>query len=325
MPGTANVKTFFANSLDPGKKTIVTTHLDRELPSEGIIATDAVIFLDGTVWGPNILGEADFLKGMHAGRLRLISDISEQLQNGDEKAVRRFINRQPYLPEVTSIEKKSKYEEGIVRAYGGEIMNFRHDLQGRRDIGTVSAWLAVLKSQMGVAGVAKNGKWIAKAFGIREPVAIEKIEVDGRVVPLNVEFTAGDDWMRGVVITLKNTSSKTIVSLSVGIDFPHATSHGSTMSYTVSLGRQPGLRPEVKIPERPPIKSGESFQIGFSEQEFANLSRFLNEQTPLSQLSRAEISIGMVYFDDGTAWSTGAMMRPDPNDATRWFPIKADN
>ena len=324
LPGTANVKTFFADSLEPGHKTSVLTQLDTELTEEIVITVDAVVFLDGTVWGANATGEAEFLKGAHAARMRLISDISTELKNGEE-AVRTLINREPYLPEFTQIEKKTKFEEGMARAYGAEIIGFKQDLRSRGDVGAVSARLAVLKSQMGVGGTTKNGKRIAKMLSFKDLIIIEKLEVDGRSIPRNDEFAAGDEWMRGVVLSLKNSSSKTIVSFSLDIDFPETKRTGNMMRYTISHGRRPGLLPEVKIPERPAIKPGESFQIGFSEQEFANLNRFLGERTNLGQLSRAEIGIGMIFFDDGTAWSMGNMMRADPNDPKRWIPIKADN
>jgi hypothetical protein len=317
------VKTFFADSLEPGHKTGVLTRLETEWPGEIVVAVDAVVYLDGTVWGPNTSGEAEFLKGVHAGRMRLIADISAELKNGEE-AVRTLINREPYLPEFTRIEKKTKFEEGMARAYGAEIIGFRHDVLNRGDIGAVSARLAVLKSQMGIGNGSRNGKRIAKMLSFQDLLIFEKLEVDGRTIPLNDEFAAGDDWMRGVVLSLKNSSSKTIVSFSLDVDFPETKRTRNMMRYTISHGRQPGLRPEVKIPERPAIKPGESFQVGFSEQEFANLNRYLGEQTSLGQLSRAEIGIGMVYFDDGTAWSMGNMMRPDPNDPRRWIPIEIE-
>jgi hypothetical protein len=111
----------------------------------------------------------------------------------------------------------------------------------------------------------------------------------------------------------------------MNVGFPESTATGNMMMYTLPYGRSPGLRPEVKIPERSVIAPEASIQISFGGEEFVRLTRFLDSRHPLSQLSQAEIGFGMVHFDDGTAWSAGTFMKPDPMDPNRWLPIEKAN
>ncbi|MEQ1763415.1 MAG: hypothetical protein ABL984_09755 [Pyrinomonadaceae bacterium] len=292
----------------------------KPIEGERSLLIDAAMFEDGTVWGEDKSGNGELFKGIRAGRFRLIADLTEQVGKGDEAALRAYLERRPYLPEYARIEKKTKFEEGFVRGYGAEMFSFQQDLKDRPDIGAVATRLAVLREQIGVSSRGK-GKRIAKTFSIDDILKIERIEMDGRAVELNDEFTAGDDWMRGVVVTIKNASAKRIVSLTVNVGFPESTATGNMMMYSTTYGRRPGLRPEVKIAERPMIDPDSSVQISFGGEEFVRLTRFLDERHPLSQLSRAELGFGMIHFDDGTAWSMGNMMKPDPGDPNRWIPI----
>jgi hypothetical protein len=68
-----------------------------------------------------------------------------------------------------------------------------------------------------------------------------------------------------------------------------------------------------------------SVKIDFGGEEFVRLTRFLDSRHPLSQLSQAEIGFGMIHFDDGTAWSAGTFVKPDPTHPNRWLPIEKTN
>ena len=309
--------------LKPGHSAGLGAMSSKPIEGERSIYIDAVMFEDGSVWGPNNSGTADFFKGAHAGRLRLLEDVTAQLGKHDDEALRSFV-KDPILAERARTVQMTKYEEGFRRGYAEGIYGFRQDLELRKgDVTSISDRLAVLKSQMGME--SRGVKRIGKTPTINEVLRIDKVEVRGKTTQFNEAFEAGDDWMRGVVVTLTNISEKRIVSFIFDANFPETTATGNRMATNITYGRIPGLPTAVKIAERPAIEPGASVQISYTGEDFEKLVRFLKQRHPLDQLSRVEIGVGNVYFDDGTAWSVGTLMRRDEKDPRRWVPIEKTN
>lgn len=307
LNGENNALSVLPTPLRPGYSTTLSIFIPRPVDGERNISLDSVLFEDGTAWGPDRRGNGEFFRGRRAGLLRFVTDVSEELSKNDATGFQSFVERRPYLPEYTKIQKKSRFEETLVRTYGAELLSLQQDLN-EGGLLRVAGRITVLKEQLGLLPRSR-GKRIARASGINDVIKIERLDVGGRPVGLNDEFSAGDDWLRGAMFTLKNVSGKRIASLSLTFVFPETTATGNRMSYTVLYGRRPGLLPDLTTATRPTIGPDETVEVGFTDDEFQKLDRFLNARQPLSQLSLAEISIGMVYFDDGTAWTSGRMMK----------------
>lgn len=127
--GEVNGQMMFPTPFRPGRSFMVAATSPKGVVGEREISIDAVIFDDGSIWGPDKHGSSEYLKGIKAGRIRLIQDVSDVLAANDDAALKEFFDRQPYLPEYTQIEKKTKYEEGFVRGYGGELAGLRQILR----------------------------------------------------------------------------------------------------------------------------------------------------------------------------------------------------
>lgn len=318
--GEVNGQMMFSTAVRSGHSFLIALTGPKPIDGDREISIDFLTFEDGSTWGPDINGSSQFLKGFKAGRLRLVEDISGLLASYDEVAVKAFLERQPYLPEYTRIPKKTKLEEGIVRGYGSELFGLRQTLSSDGLAG-VEARISALKEELNPSKIVGE-KRIVKASSINDVLKIEKVDVDGREIGLSQAFQAGDDWMRGVSVTLRNVSGKQIVSFSLDTAFPETTATGNRMMSSIVYGRRPGLPAEVKVAERPPVAAGESVVLSFLGDEYDKLIRFLNSRQPLAGLSKAELSIGMVFFNDGTAWSTGSFMKPHDTIPNRWTPIE---
>lgn len=317
-----NGEATWRSALLPGASSSLMVFSTKHIEGERNVLVEAVLFEDGTVWGANTNGGVDLLKGSWDGRLRLISDLSTLVAANDEASLRAFVENDPMIPvEYRNLEKRTKYDEGFARGYSAEVLGLRSELKERGDVGAISARLAVLKEQMGLSTRGK-GKRIAKAFSVNDAFKIERVEVSGRAVALNDEFSADGDWIEDVVVTIRNQSGKRIVSFSLHVTFPETSATGSTLSYPVQYGRQPGLPQGVKVPESPVIEPGESVRLDLGDHYSLMERMAVDTRHSLSQLSRAELGFGMVFFEDGTAWNAGTMMKPDPSAPTRLMPIE---
>lgn len=319
-----DAQTGWGTPLKPGHSAGLGAMSSKPIEGERLIEIDAVIFDDGTVWGEDTTGNGEFYKGIRAGRLHLIQDVTEQLGRRDDAGLVTFI-KGPILAERARTAQMTRFEEGFRRGYADGIRGFRQDLELRKgDLMSIADRLDVLKSEMGME--SRGVKRIGKTPTINEVLRIDKVEVRGMKVPFNQSFGTGDDrWMRGVVVTLTNITNRRIVSFTFDTHFPETTATGNMMVSTTNYGRMPGLPAEVKIAERPVIEPGDTVRITYIGETFEKLEAFLKLRHPLDQLSRAEIGVGMVYFDDGTAWSAGTMMRRDADYPGKWVPIERAN
>jgi hypothetical protein len=53
-----------------------------------------------------------------------------------------------------------------------------------------------------------------------EPLGITDVKVNGQSVTFGQKFNANDDWLKSLVVTVKNTSDKRILFASIRLQFP---------------------------------------------------------------------------------------------------------
>lgn len=62
--------------------------------------------------------------------------------------------------------------------------------------------------------------------------------------------------------------------------------------------------------------------VGISRDEYESLKTRVAAKRQLSAFSEVNYRIMTVFFEDGTQWTGGSMMRPDPNQAGKFIPIE---
>ena len=60
------------------------------------------------------------------------------------------------------------------------------------------------------------------------------------------------------------------------------------------------------------VEPGDSAEITLPPNRYEGLKAFLGTKRPLSELTTANYRIVVVYFADGSAWSAGNYLQPDP-------------
>jgi hypothetical protein len=153
-----------------------------------------------------------------------------------------------------------------------------------------------------------------------EPVAITNIKVNDQSVSFDKKFSADDEWLRSLVVTIKNKSDKLILFASIRLQFPRATDSRDRISiYDVSYGnvRLRSQRPTAE--ERlVGIAAGETAVMQLSGQQVDSLKELLTATQYPGSIETVDLSLGNIIFADDTMWYAGSQAQRDPKDPSRW-------
>lgn len=161
-------------------------------------------------------------------------------------------------------------------------------------------------------------KSIEEAFTFTPQVRVTRLKIGSVERRFKEEFDESDDWPKRLSFEIESIAAKPIVYLEVNLNFPETKSSGSMMSYPIKLG----VRPDVKTSDTGQpllLMSGDQLKINVSEY-YENLERFIRGRHSMNQIRRAQIEIGFIIFQDGTAWA-GDFLRPDPAKPGRYIPV----
>ena len=158
-----------------------------------------------------------------------------------------------------------------------------------------------------------------------EPIAITETTVNGRTVSFGEKFVADDDWMKGLIISVKNTSDKLILFVSLGLRFPRPPNSQDKISVTdVSTeNRALLIRPPTGDERLVGIAPGKTIELQLSADEFHNIQRFLTDTGYPSSIEKVDVTIDSVIFDNDTMWGGGSYFRRNPNDPSSWINIES--
>jgi hypothetical protein len=156
-----------------------------------------------------------------------------------------------------------------------------------------------------------------------EPLTIRDIKVNGTSISFNHKFVADDDWMKSLVVTVKNASSKRILFASIDLFFPRPQdSKDPPAIFDVFYGKWAlqNRRP-TDDEQLIGIAPGEIADIGLSVQKFVDLTSFLKSTNFPQSIEKVDLRFGSVIFEDDTMWTRGSYFRRDPNNSSSWIVI----
>ncbi len=155
----------------------------------------------------------------------------------------------------------------------------------------------------------------------QEPIEIQEIKFrNGEVVSFSDKdsrtqkshadiFTADEDWLAGLEGKFKNTYTKTITLIQIGLSVPSPNEPKHDIGQVF-----PFVRSKIQL------APGQEITLKFSENSYGAL-RDLLTRNGHATLVDAVLTIDLVVFDDGTAWRLGKFFRQDPNNTNRWILI----
>jgi hypothetical protein len=137
-------------------------------------------------------------------------------------------------------------------------------------------------------------------------------------------FSAPDDWLKSLVVVIKNFSDKEIVAGSFRLDFPQ-TGNGTESepmgSWPVTLGREPeqalympnGEKRSPSSAQPLNLLPGQELKVPVAPYYGAMKEALDENGHPASLITTCWVRLQFFYFADGTRWSPHTFQKPDPN------------
>lgn len=141
-----------------------------------------------------------------------------------------------------------------------------------------------------------------------EPVKIKLVKTKRGAVKLGEKFSDGDDWFKGLRLTIQNLSAKPIAYLSVELLFLRPEEEtGLPLGHTIEYGRHSpryiGRESEVVVSkEYRPIPPGGLVDITISDQDYDIITSSLAQAGFVAGVKTLDVILGEVIFDDGSSW-----------------------
>ena len=153
-----------------------------------------------------------------------------------------------------------------------------------------------------------------------EPVEITEIKVNGQSVSFDKKFMADDDWLRTLVVSIKNKSDKLILFASIQLQFPRPPESKERFSVSDMSTGNAALWVRAPTPDEKliGIRTGEMADIQISAQDFVGLREFLNATNYPASIENVDLRISSVIFEDDTMWRAGTSLSRDPKASGRW-------
>lgn len=184
--------------------------------------------------------------------------------------------------------------------------------------------LALLASLLYVGGAAQQSQQqeriIKRLPSENDLIAVTDLKVNGRPVSFGQKFDADDDWLKGLIISVRNKSNKIILFVSIGLRFPR--SPGSPEKISVSdipYGNRELLTRSPIAEERLiGIAPGETGDVQLTPSRFDDLRVFLAGTGYPSSIEKVNLRLDRVIFEDDTMWDGSSLLYRDPKDPSRW-------
>jgi hypothetical protein len=165
-------------------------------------------------------------------------------------------------------------------------------------------------------------KIIEKGEDYKPPLKITLVKSKFGIIETNKKISAGDDWLRGLTIRVRNDSGKTVTSVTIEIQFrrPEYQAGALDLLTPIEYGPNPFAPFERNSPlPAEPILPNQTKDITLSEQNYDALRAVLDVENYPASIKAIKIQVRTVGFNDGTAWHKGKIFKRNPNDPDKWI------
>lgn len=183
-------------------------------------------------------------------------------------------------------------------------------------IRVVLAMLTVL----GISAAAYSQTKVVERNFVPPNPPVELIDLKSKDEPLKFgkSFEGGYGWIKDLSFSVKNTSLRNIVHISVAIDFTEI-KIPAIFRHSIFLGRPSNTKGGKHLPLLI-VKPGESLSVSLSD-EYKAFGETLDKYYGADSLTTITVVLGQVHFDDGTMWDLGEFYRPDAERIGHWVLI----
>lgn len=158
------------------------------------------------------------------------------------------------------------------------------------------------------------------------PVKVILVKTKSGLVETDKNFSADDNWLRGLTIQVLNDSGKIVTYIGMQLSFRRTDDQerGLPAMWPIAYGVDPFRYEDsesVPTPQGRYVLSGSTVEIGLSDLEYDEIRSFLRDVGFPSSVKKAELRVIKVGFSDGTAWNSGRVYSRDPSSPRKWRPI----
>ncbi len=157
------------------------------------------------------------------------------------------------------------------------------------------------------------------------PLRFDKVKAAGRALELKgsdetqEEFDASDDWMKGMTVNFKNTSTRNIVYFRLDLMFPETEGQEPMRAYHMIFGRRPKDSTDKDYDTL--LTPGEEVELTLNDEQHGKMQAFL-KKGGFDKVSNVRLFLETVIFDDDSMWNGGSLYRRDEKDPNNWLPIR---
>lgn len=165
-------------------------------------------------------------------------------------------------------------------------------------------------------------KLVEKKGWHNAPVKIALVKSKIGELATDKKISAGDDWLKGLTIRVRNDSDKPVnfVSLDIQFRWPEAQSRELDLVAPIEYGRNPFVPSEEEfVPEAELIFPGQTRDIPLTDRGYDELRSILDNLKFPASIKGVILRVRTVGFSDGTAWDSGSTFRRDPNNPGKWI------
>lgn len=145
-----------------------------------------------------------------------------------------------------------------------------------------------------------------------QPVELVSIVVANKDIKFNESFVDGEEWLKNLSFTIKNTYNNPITYVELYLTFPETRATGNLMLYPLKFGKSKRSRVQLEDPEEFLLPNSVA-TLKFSPNRYSRLKDFLEKRHAITSLHKITIQVADVEFADDTYWFGGSWFRIDPN------------
>lgn len=165
-------------------------------------------------------------------------------------------------------------------------------------------------------------KLIKKEEFDKPPVKIALVKSKIGELATDKKISAGDDWLKGLTIRVRNDSDKPVNCVVMDIQFrrPEDQSGELDLLDRIQYGRDPfGPSGQEFLPEGELIFPKQTRDIPLTDEDYDAFRKMLDDLKYPAAIKEVILRVRRVCFSDGTAWDSGNIFRRDPNNPGKWI------
>lgn len=158
------------------------------------------------------------------------------------------------------------------------------------------------------------------------PVKITHAKSRWGVIEPGRQFAAGEDWFKGLTLTVRNDSEEAITYISLKLLFPRQKGQETDLDFVelLSYGESPVPYADGRFPtsSAKPVMPGESVDLQLTDAAYDDLRAVLSESKFPPKIKKLKVDVAMLGFVDGTLWTAGKRYELDRQRPGELIPLQ---